>query len=1074
MRLNKIRSLHACTNCLRQGHISKDYNSSHQTNPRNEGFNPQPKPSPNRQQINRTNSSDSIDSNSQALSVTNNHSPDSSYVLLSTADIVILDSEDKITSNLPEISFNSEALGIPKNISLADDNFNKPGPIDILLGASIFWKLICVGQILLSNTHAVLQKTTLGWIVSGSLPLSNGYSSICNLSTSSPSSMLHEQLEKFWKLEECQISTFYSQEEKECEEHFLDTVYRDKSGKFVVSLPLKDNISLLGESYDTALKRFYTVEKRLSKNEDLKSQYAEFMSEYEMLGHMSKVREVSSEMDDPEYFLPHHCVIKENSSTTKLRVVFDGSAKSSSGISLNDTLKIGPKLQDDLMDIVLLFRTNQFAFTADIEKMYRCVKVKESHRNLQKILWRSDPSQRVEQYKLNTVTYGTASASYLAIRSLQEVATQNKENFPKAAEKILSSFYVDDFLCGSNSISEGKKLISDVIHILETAGFHLRKWVANDPSLLNDILKGGSSNHKFISDDNMTKTLGLTWNAKEDIFQYSFHISPTNRITKRSILAVTAQIFDPLGLIGPCIIKAKLILQSLWHESSNVEFHGFSDASIKSYGACCYLKTTNHQGETNVSLVCAKSKVAPLKTISLPRLELCAAVLLARLAHRVLNSLRIKIDSFHYWTDSTIVLSWIALQPSTLNTFVANRISEIQTLTEVNQWSHVPSADNPADIISRGLEPIKLENCQLWWSGPFFLKQGKEYWPPKVNPSSDLPEVKEQKHTFVTHKNILSDELDLCEKFSSYTKLLRVTAYCLRFIKLLKQKGNKSQFANFICKDELQDARIVISKIVQRRYFSDEIKHLQNVRRVSLKSPLLRLNPFLDEKGLIRVGGRLNHCNLSYDIKHPILLPSNSYFSKLIILYEHHRHLHAGAQATLAAVRLRFWIINGRNTVQKILRKCVTCFKVMPKVALNQMGDLPKSRITPERPFRVTGMDFAGPFLVKDEDVRYIAENRLKHFKHLQQQVQHFWQRWSNITTLQERSKWHTRSANIEVGALVLVKDDNVPPLCWNLGRIVEVIPGDDNIVRVVCVKTKHGVLKRPIAKICALPFSDS
>lgn len=1376
-RLNKIRKLSACTNCLRQGHFSKYCKSTSACklcNLRHNSLLHLPKSNVHEQgndnnssNVNINNpdgSSDKLPESSKALSVTNvtNSVDREPYILLSTANILVADlsgkyhtcralldncsqsnfitkkffeglnlpSErishsvqgfgnslskiftktslnlkssinnfsatnvsfliaDQITKNLPDISFSLASLKIPQNLVLADSKFNETGPIDMLIGTAVFWNLLCVGQIIL-NQNTILQKTKLGWIVSGPLPVKLPTYSLCNLSIDN--STLHDQLEKFWKIEECHPKSLNTKEENECEEQFLETTTHDiVSGRFIVTLPLKENICDLGSSYDAALKRFLNTEKRLYQNPELRKLYNDFMLEYITLGHMTKIDSgslINQNSISQEFFLPHHGVLKESSTTTKLRVVFDGSAKTTTGLSLNDTLKVGPKLQDDLMDIVIRFRTYKFAFTADIEKMYRCVIVRDNQRNLQKILWRFNNSDKVDQYQLNTVTYGTASAAYLAVRCLQQVALENKHKFSKACEIILTCFYVDDLLTGCNSVEEGKTLISEIIEVLASAGFNLRKFVSNEESILSCLSSNNNENNapkKIISNDKTIKTLGLTWDSVEDVFLYTVNISqnPT-RVTKRQILAITAQIFDPMGLIGPCIILAKLILQQLWQlgidwdesvpqsihdtwtkfcaqipiinsikiprlilcsEPLVIELHGFSDASERAYGACCYVRSISRSGEIFINLVCAKSRVAPLKSLTLPRLELSAAHLLAQLAQRVLTSLNLNIDKIFFWSDSTIVLSWLSLQPKQLNTFVANRVSEIQQFSKDHKWLHVSSENNPADVISRGLEPKLLGDCHIWWHGPHFLSTLEEFWPNNNTVFLDPPEMKQNNVSLVTTS---TNKVLPIENYSSLSKLQRIVAYVIRFVHNCQSKVHVPQFGP-LKYSEFNKALIYLCKQVQSQHFLNDLKSLRVSKSLNSKSPLLRLNPFLDDDGLIRVGGRLRNSHLSFNAKHPILLPSDSHLTKLIIFFEHSRHLHAGAHATLSAVRLRFWPINGLNIVKKILRNCIKCFKVNPSPLSYQMSSLPRSRVVPQRPFAIAGVDFAGPFMVKDgktknrilvkcylcifvcfttkathlelagdlsteaflnclkrfvsrrglcsdihsdngtnfigafneiksilknikndsqfheyletnqitwhftppyspnfgglwessvksakfhmkriignshltyeslstvftqieavlnsrpllplssdpndlnvltpshfligdvltslpqNDVKNIPENRLTHFKNLQRQTQHFWQRWSTsyLTTLQERAKWCKSFPNLCVGTLVLIKEDNSAPLYWKTGRVVKVFPGNDDIVRVVELKTNAGIVKRSVTKLCALP----
>lgn len=274
----------------------------------------------------------------------------------------------------------------------------------------------------------------------------------------------------------------------------------------------------------------------------------------------------------------------------------------------------------------------------------------------------------------------------------------------------------------------------------------------------------------------------MVWDSAQDVFKYTVSITPQSKITKRTILSTTAQIFDPLGLISPCVIKAKLIIQQLWQLGVNwdesipmeihrawvdfsnqilsmnnitipryflctdpclVELHCFSDASEKAYGCCCYLRSIDNSGKVLVHLICAKSRVAPLKVISLPRLELCGALLLSRLAQTVISALKINFDNVYYYTDSTIVLAWIAMQSNKLQTFVANRVSEIQQSSQDAQWLHVSSENNPADTISRGLAPEAIQSCSLWWNGPSLLHQ-KEVMIPSSRgiAASDIPDIK--------------------------------------------------------------------------------------------------------------------------------------------------------------------------------------------------------------------------------------------------------------------------------------------------------------------------------------------
>ncbi|XP_074042815.1 uncharacterized protein [Leptinotarsa decemlineata] len=469
----------------------------------------------------------------------------------------------QITSNIPQFSFDPSCLDIPDEIELADPEYNISQKIEVLLGASIFFDLIVKGQIKLGRNKPILQRTRLGWIISGSLQIKNPEAHpSCMLSVNN---LLNEQLEKFWSIENVtQTKTQFSDEELECESHFRQNYFRDHEGRFVVKLPLKESYKNLGESLNAAISRLESVERKLSKDINLRNQYEEFLNEYEQLGHMSKIDISLDDPNDIKFYLPHHSVIKENSSTTRLRVVFDGSSKTSTNLSLNDVLRVGPTIQNDLVCVLLRMRIPRFVATADISKMYRMVKVHPENRNLQRIVWRSNPSKAIEHFQLNTVTYGTSSASFLATRSLHQVGLDCQAEFPNISDIIINNFYVDDVIFGSDTLSDLIQLKYELSNILQQAGFLLRKWVSNDHRIFENKTDQCSSTIFEIRDSKERKTLGITWNSQQDRFEYSVILNSQCNPTKRTILSAISQIFDPLGLISPVVVNAKIILKELW------------------------------------------------------------------------------------------------------------------------------------------------------------------------------------------------------------------------------------------------------------------------------------------------------------------------------------------------------------------------------------------------------------------------------------------------------------------------------------------------------------------------------
>lgn len=315
-----------------------------------------------------------------------------------------------------------------------------------------------------------------------------------------------------------------------------------------------------------------------------------------------------------------------------------------------------------------------------------------------------------------------------------------------------------------------------------------------------------------------------------------------------------------------------------------------------------------------------------------------------------------------------IVLAWLAQEPTSWKTFVSNRVSEIQGLTNSATWSHVISEENPADFISRGCSVTTLADCALWWSGPHWLQQVRCHWPKVAPISIHTDDALEKRSNKLVCISTVS-ELCFIDKFSSYSKLLRVTAYCLRFIANLKTKQTQKTTGG-LQTEEIIQARCQLIRLIQAKHFSIELVKLKQKGQVSKKSRLLSLNPFLDDHGIIRVGGRLTNARLSVDKRYPIVLPNKCHFTDLVILYEHLRTLHGGVQTVLSAVRQMYWPIGSKSQVKKIVYKCITCFRARPKQFCPTMGNLPTARVTPSSPFYISGCDYAGPFFIRDGTVR--------------------------------------------------------------------------------------------------------
>ncbi|GBO18825.1 hypothetical protein AVEN_175441-1 [Araneus ventricosus] len=422
---------------------------------------------------------------------------------------------------------------------------------------------------------------------------------------------------------------------------------RDKTGKYTVTVPFKEHWSCLGNSRDIAINRLASLWTRLSRDQEYLKLYRDFLKEYEDLGHMTEIRE--SVEPDVTYYMPHHGIYRPQKSTTKLRTVFNASTLTTSGKSLNSIQYNGGLIQDDLFTLLVRFRKHIFAFTADIRQMYRRINIDESQRKLQRILWKEDVNKPIKTYQLNTVTYGTVSAPYLAMRTLKQISINEGKNFPIAASVLCNDFYMDDVLSGANTLEAAKTLQHQLIDILKTAQMSLHKWCGNTSELIPT-----TENEYDFSSTNEIKTLGIAWKARTDCFTFKVKMEQNARPTKRLVLSIVARLFDPLGLLGPVITKAKIFMQQLWllkidwskrlpekeacewqefvkslmnlydinierciviQSAVVTELHGFCDASEKAYGAAIYARTVTAIGEVKVKLVASKSRVSPINIL---------------------------------------------------------------------------------------------------------------------------------------------------------------------------------------------------------------------------------------------------------------------------------------------------------------------------------------------------------------------------------------------------------------------------------------------------------------------------
>uniref|UniRef100_A0A2S2NBR8 Integrase catalytic domain-containing protein n=1 Tax=Schizaphis graminum TaxID=13262 RepID=A0A2S2NBR8_SCHGA len=908
---------------------------------------------------------------------------------------------DHITNSMPTRPLPFAIKDHYSHLAMADPNFDKPGPVDMLIGADLYPQVMENGKVVVRKDCPAAFNTIFGWIIVGSVPVFEQCEPYCGLVSLSVS--MEDTLQRFWQIEEPDPAPIEFSEQGQCELLFSSQMLRLDDGRFSVPLPFRGTgvPKEFEGSRQVAMKRFLNLERKLLTNQPLYDSYRRFMQEYLDLGHMSLASRPGL------YHIPHHAVLKDPADISKVRVVFDASASCYSGVSLNDCLYTGAKLQLDIVDILLRFRSFKYVFTTDVCKMYRQILVNFEHRPYQHILWRSSPTEEVRDYELNTVTYGVNCAPFLALRIVQFISEHDCDKEMAVKKALQLQTYVDDIFMGADSLDELLHHKTALIDILKRSGFYLKKWLSNSEMVLDTIPTEDRLVESIAMDaidDGIPKVLGLQWKPYDDCFSYTIKLEDKVTSTKRRVLSVIARLFDPLGFLSPIVFYAKHLMQRIWlskvawddplpidideewrnfleelprvsviaiprfcctFPTLSCQLCGFCDASERGYAAVVYLRVTTASNGVQVFLLGAKSKLAPIKKLSIPRLELCGALLLARWLHRIYRVLseRLSIDGVYGWSDSSVALSWIINTQLQFKVFVSNRVHQIQSLIPNCIWKHVRTAFNPADCASRGLSPVALINMTLYWQGPKFLLRPIPDWNediPSLAPDK-IPEVKLVSLPIHSPAPVV----EWINRFSSYDKMLVVVAWVRRFLGLCRKRTFSTPYPSQI---ELDEALNVVVKSSQK-YFLGHLRH-----ELSLPRPLSKtwshLRPFIDERGVIRVGGRLSNALIPEEQKHPILLSRLSHLSVLLVRHWHKLLCHAGPRVITVLVSRQFWIVALRRLIRQVTSKCVVCVRFSAKNPQPLMADLPPSRVQQCRAFSKVGIDYAGPLLIREHRLR--------------------------------------------------------------------------------------------------------
>ncbi|XP_045487974.1 uncharacterized protein LOC123689933 [Pieris rapae] len=857
----------------------------------------------------------------------------------------------------------------------------------------------------------VASRTKLGWVIHGFD--SNGGSPINYVNTCAHASVEEDKIDQLVR-EHFNIESLGVQPKKpstDIEQRALEILERTsrqlEDGRYEVGLLWKSEDLQLPNNYTAALNRFQGIEKKLRKDAKLKNEYS---AQIENLLKSNYAEEAPVDCrSNKKWYLPHFPVV--HPLKKKLRIVFDAAAKYN-GVSLNDVLLSGPDLLQSIFGVLLRFRQGPVAIAADIKEMFLQVKISEEDRDSLRFLWRKDKEEQVKEYRMSSVIFGAASSPCTAIYIKNKNAKAFSHKYPEAAQAIERNHYMDDYLQSFHSVDDCKRVMQQVDLIHKNAHFELRGWASNK----KEIVEAGGEQEVHLG-ENEEKTLGLRWLTSEDClgFRSQFRRIPDEIArgmqtpTKREVTGAVMSTFDPLGLLSPILIQGKKLIQKIWRSGvgwddqiteddteawksylehvgklkdirlprcmspfcTEGELHTFTDASETAYAAAVYWRTRGN-GKYLINLVAAKSRVTPLKPISMPRLELQAALLGARLADSVARELDLQVTRKTFWTDSSVVLSWIKADPRTFKTFVAHRIAEIEDLTKPQDWRWVPTAHNPADDATRS-PPEEFNAEHRWFKGPDFLSKDEEEWPA---PRSFKKEKSEEDKT-TEQVNILrhSEITPVPENFSSWTRLWRSTARVLQFINLCKEKklskheccnksAKKRQFLP-IGEIHLLRAEEVLIAQCQQNSFKQDIKNLMQGRKTENQSQLKRLDVTIKNK-LIRLQGRAKTvAGIDNDYLTPIVLDGRSVIGRLIIKHYHEKYNHGNQATVMNEIRQKYWMLGLRSVLRSIQQNCQHCKLRKGKPSEHPAGNLPQERLRHGEPaFTCTGLDYFGPMLV--------------------------------------------------------------------------------------------------------------
>lgn len=872
------------------------------------------------------------------------------------------------------------------------------------------------------ETDPIAAKTRLGWCVFGKQ--AGGEDSVQQLSfhgeLRDENRHLHELMKQFFGIEEASVTIKPEAEEDTRALQILQETTQRVSKGFECGLLWKFKKFSFPDSFPMAVKRAVALERKLAKNPVLKGKVSELIASYEEKGYAHRITEdeLQTTQRSKVWYLPLGFV-QNPKKPEKVRLIWDAAARVE-GVSFNDMLLKGPDMLVSLFAVLLRFRQKNVAICGDIREMFHQISIRSPDNQAQRFLYKPSPDRPPQIYVMDVATFGATCSPCQAQYVKNQNANDLADRYPTAAEAIIKAHYVDDYLDSTDTVDEAVQLLSDVKYVHSQGGFEIRNFCSNSTEVLRRMGQTKSPDYKSMNLDqtnDVERVLGMVWRPIADVFSFDISIRPdilklldeSIVPTKREVLRTVMSLFDPLGLLAHYIIQGKILMQDIWRSGTDwdepitenlrgqwyrwsqllwklntvqvprcffsgvskealnrLQIHVFVDASDTAYSCVAYLRIVE-SGAPRCSLVAAKTKVAPLKPLSIPRLELQAAMIGSRLINSLCTSLNLQIKQRFLWVDSSTVLAWLRSDSRRYHPFVAFRIGEILSLTTVNEWHKIRSKRNVADEATKWGSGPQFDPESRWYKGPSFLWESEEDWPAEEQHSVTTVDLRAS----FLHVHVVKELIIDVDRFSTWERLVRTIAYVQRAAKNFRRKTATGILTN----NEWRAAENLLWKQVQMQNYPDEYTVLHNNKLntdkepmfLSKDSPLHTQSPFLDDDGVIRMNSRISAAPTTpYEAKFPILLPKGQRVITLLVDSYHRRFLHGNNETVFNEMRQQFRIPHLRSVIKQVARVCQRC-RIKKAVPLPpMMAPLPQQRLTPfVKPFSHTGVDYFGPVLVK-------------------------------------------------------------------------------------------------------------